>query len=408
MDRKPRKELIAGIKDFLRDIEEPYDHREWEHFQRHRNAKRRKPVPLFVKLAGIAASLFLMVYASVRFLPFFERVGQNEQAIPVQHPPSSDSRDSTTKDTAVIEPAPSALDVEHDDQKDEDISVKRLSPALPTEAASEREALDSVIPTTTRAVPLTPDSLRISHVTKKTEIQAVPLSKAWSLHRSSLHGKPNKSLHISLPNLWPPAGSRGDLSGISVGFNLNPALSNKGFSLGGGVSARIPLSDRISTEIGLTYTTMKVGRDRAADITDTVSTQLVGMRNTVGMVMLPVSLNYAISEHFTASLGVAPFTVVRDRRTDILESYHWIRGDVASGDTSLRLVSERSELKRPDSLYQNNTYLGFIQLSGYVHPPFLRRYNAVIAPYIGVPIGRLRNDQYRWLHGGVSFRIYLR
>lgn len=77
-------------------------------------------------------------------------------------------------------------------------------------------------------------------------------------------------------------------------------------------------------------------------------------------------------------------------------------------DSIGRMVSERTSQIRPDTLYKGNTYLGFIQVSGQYSPPFLRKYNLTVAPFISVPIGKLRKDEYQWLHGGVSFRIYFR
>src|SRR5690606_21294207 len=63
-----------------------YDRSEWEHFQQHRNGKRRKPIPLFVKLAGIAATLVVVVYASVRVLPLLDRADDVGEQIPSEVP----------------------------------------------------------------------------------------------------------------------------------------------------------------------------------------------------------------------------------------------------------------------------------------------------------------------------------
>lgn len=173
------------------------------------------------------------------------------------------------------------------------------------------------------------------------------------------------------------------------------------------ITARLPLSDRLSAEIGVSYEHLKVGEDKEADPADTVSLQVVGVRHAVGMVSVPVSLNYAISENFAASLGLVPFRVVRDQRTDILQRNRWVSG-ASSGDTAGRLIVERARMKQADSVYMGNTYFGFIRLSGQYTPPILPRRNLVLAPFVAVPVGRLRNDEYHWLHGGVSIRFYLR
>src|SRR3546814_5403598 len=130
--------------------------------------------------------------------------------------------------------------------------------------------------------------------------------------------------------------------------------------------------------MGVSYISLRVGTEREVDKTDTVSLQTVGIRNSVGMVAMPVSLNYAISESFSASFGLMPFRVVRDQRTDIHQSYRWVSDGVLSGDTTGRLVGERTRAKRADSLYMGNTYLGFIRVSGQYSPPLLKKRNVFI------------------------------
>lgn len=385
MDKKPKRELIAGIKDFLKDFEEPYDHREWKNFQRLRKRKQRKPIPLVVKLAGIAASLFLMVYASVRFLPFFEEANETTGQ-------ASDSRPVPERPTPLqeMEPGEEVSPIAEPSQRDIGHAIQEYH--IRTDSITE-----AVV-----------DSVRIEPAVNKVDIQSISLARTLDGHRKPLHSSSHKPLVGSLPNLRPGVGNRVNLGDIKIGVNINPVFAAKGFSVGGGLSAQIPLSSRISAEIGASYSNIIVGTDLDIDVPSMEGDYMVGTRNAVGMVAVPVALNYSVTEHFSASLGLVPFRVVRDQRTDIFQSYRWVIGDISSGDTTRRLVSERRETRQPDSLYKNNSYLGFIQLSGYFSPPFLNRYNTVIAPYIGIPVGGLGDDRYRWLHGGVSLRVYLR
>src|SRR3546814_12982574 len=96
-------------------------------------------------------------------------------------------------------------------------------------------------------------------------------------------------MRLSFPGVGRLVSGRMDLGDITVGFNVTPAFTNKSFSLGGGVSARIPLSGRLSAEVGVSYMSLRVGTDREVDKTDTVSLQTVGIRNSVGMVATPRS-----------------------------------------------------------------------------------------------------------------------
>ncbi|GGG87659.1 hypothetical protein GCM10007415_21870 [Parapedobacter pyrenivorans] len=390
MDKRPKKELINGIKDFLKDFEEPYDHGEWKRFQRQRKNRQRKPIPLFIKLAGVAASLFLMVYASVRFLPFFDRKDEIGGKVPKAVPYCIGDREQQTKDTASVGAIPPLVD--GDDQMREMPEAIMPAQRLP-DFNRELQTQPSSVTANTTGIML--DSIPKAQAIKNVGLQAGHFGADLPRHGDPAQTKPARSNWINLRD-------------TRIGFNINPAFTNKGFSFGGGIAAQIPLFSRISTEIGVSYTNLRVGVDMAPDMTDTVRRQLIGIRHSVGMVAIPVSLNFLVTKNFSASLGLVPFRVVRDQRTDILQSFRWVKGDVLSGDTTSHLVGERTTSKRSDSLYMGKTYLGFVHIAGQLSPPILKRYNMVITPFVAIPLEGLSKEKYRWLHGGVSFRIYLR
>ena len=405
MDKRPRKELIDGIRDFFRDFEEPYDHTEWEQFQRLRKSKQRKPVPLFIKLAGVAASLVLMAYASVRLLPFFDGLYETGGKASKERPYRLEGKEQQAKDTLTVDSlAPSVDDGDHLHEKPDGLVPSNRLPRVRREEKARPVSVVAPVSNTG----LIPDSIAPAQAIKKPALQNIPLAADLGGHRNLPQTEPARPVRMNFHNRWPLSGNWRVLGGSRIGFNINPAFTNKGLSLGGGVSAQIPLSSRISTEIGVSYTNLRIGANMPLDMADTVSTQLIGIRHSVGMVAIPISLHYPIAKNLSATVGLTPFKVVRDQRTDILQSYRWVAGDVLSGDTAGRLVGERTTLQRADSLYKGKTYLGFIRVSGQFSPPLLKRYNAVIAPFVAIPVGRLRDDEYRWLHGGVSLRIYLR
>lgn len=407
MDKRPRKELIDGIRDFLKDFEEPYDRREWEHFQRHRKSRHRKSIPLFVKLAGIAASLFLMVYASVRFLPFFEGADEAGKNVPKIAPHPSKETEQQNLDTLTVDSITPAADHTNKEYPGAPMGLIRANRLPDSPWGRESDIPTAVAPGSSNLS--RSDSAAIGRGINKALLPAISrIIMDLDGQKKPLRRKPNKSMRMDFPNLRPSVGNRTGFGDMRIGFNVNPAFTDKGFSFGGGLSAQIPVTRRISTEIGVNYTNITVGTDMEADMTDTLSLQTVGIRNSVGMVAIPVSLNYAVTESFTASLGLVPFRVVRDQRTDILQSNMWAAGGGLTADTTRRLAGERTRSRRADSLYMGNAYWGFVQVSGQFSPPFLKKHHAVIAPFVAIPIGRLRDDEYRWLHGGVSFRIYLR
>lgn len=393
MDKRSRKELIDGIRDSLRDYREPYDRSEWEHFQQRRKNRHRKPIPLFIKLAGVAASLFLMVYASVRFLPFSEADDAVNKTIPKEVPrplaeEEQEAVDTLTADSIVPTDTPKISETAR--VPEAQIGIDQPSGLIPGEETNIHGAYNGG---------------KI----------AAPIENVETLAHSIAIGRPLKagslqtaSLRVHFPNLEAWVGNRMSANNINIGFNVTPAFTNKGFSFTGGLSAQFPLSRKVAAEIGVSYMNLKVGKDMKADRTDTVGLQTVGIRYSVGMVAIPVSLNYAFTENFSGTLGLVPFWVMKDQRTDIHQSYRWVSGDMLSGDTTRRLVGERTRSQRDDSLYTGNTYLGFVQVSGRYSPPFLKKRNMVIAPFVAVPVGRLRDDEYRWTHAGVSIRLYLR
>lgn len=392
MDKKPKKELIEGIRDFLKDIEEPYDRREWEHFQQQRKSKKRHPIPLFIKLIGAAASLCLVVYASVKIGSFFERKQTTETKViqQIPHPPSN-KEERQTKDTLILDS--NILEINHVEKLDRKIPKVLRSAALPPNV--KRERLPEILMKDLSA------SSKLSISDSKAKEKQILKNKKSFLATSK------KSKRLKLPTFKPLFGENTNISNINVGINVNPAFTNKGFSFGAGLSTKIPLSTRISAELGANYSRIAVGTAIEPDLTDTTHIQTIGIRHTVGMISVPVSLNYAISESFSFSLGVTPFKAITDRRKETQQWYRWETANASTGDSTRLWVGERREFQYADSTYKNNSYLGFVQLSGRISPPFLKKFNTVVEPYIAVPIGKLHNDPYKWTNGGVSLRIYL-
>lgn len=412
MDKRGKKELITGIKDFLRDFEEPYNHGEWKRFERYRKKNKRKPIPLFLKLAGIAASLFVMVYASVKYLPLIVMDGQQE--VPEVRPPGETpapeaDTDSIKVDTAFIDPLSvvPALPVRGTERN---ILPSELAVAMDENTDAVREGQPIAALPARGAAPVGNDRIAAPHIVSG--IEPVNLVRPGGrIRRSPVRKKSSggiklPGLNLSGLNLGLKGMHLLDVENIRFGANVSPAFTDKGVAFGGGISARFPITDRIAAEIGISYSRMKVGHDRTVDKMNTVATQLAGTRDITNMVSIPVSLAYSFSESFAASVGLTPFRAVNGRRIDILQTNRWVSGGNSPRDSVGRILSERREVGRPDTVYRGNTYWGFIQLSGYYSPTFLRRYNLVVAPYIGIPIGGLRNDRNRWLHGGVSLRFY--
>ncbi|MBL1408007.1 hypothetical protein [Sphingobacterium faecale] len=229
----------------------------------------------------------------------------------------------------------------------------------------------------------------------------IPFPEDIQERKMPFFGASEKSKRLKFPNLRPLIGNSADISKINVGLNVNSAFSSKGFSFGDGLSAKIPLSTWLSGELRASYSRLTVGEEIEAD------TMHIRIRHTVGMISVPVLLNYTVSENFSVSLGVTPSKVITERRRETLQFYQWEPVSTSSADSTRRLVSERRESSYEDSVYKNNTYLGFARLSGRLSPSFLKKFNVVIEPYIAFPIGTLHSDQYNWTHGGVSLRGYL-
>lgn len=403
MDKRPRKELIDSMREKLRNFEEPYDRSEWEYFKQHRNKKHKKPVPLFVKLAGIAAALVVVVYASVQVLPLFDRSDVAGKHIlkdrqPTQPHMGNEQADSQSVDS-VIKPV--------NEETPESITIVTVH----AEVARDRKQilLDEMRSTAVQPHTITFDDVEATAPSDR--ILTNPRSAgAGIIHRKMKRSPlgPRRSLQIDLAGIAGWVGSWPDVSGVDVGGNITPLFTNKGFSIGGGVSARLPLSNRLKAEIGVSYLNLKVGQDNKVNPADTITSQLASVRHSVGMVALPLSLNYAISENVSASLGLTPFRVIRDQRTEILQRNKWVTNDFSPGDSTRgRMVTERTRLQRPDSVYMGNSYLGFVKLSAQYNPPILRRRNLVLEPFVAMPVGKLREDEHRWLNGGVSIRFYL-
>lgn len=402
MDKRPRKELIDSMREKLRNFEEPYDPSEWAYFKKYRRRKCKKPIPLFVRLAGIAAALVVVVYASVQVLPLLDRSDEaGERSVKDSLRTPSDLRkeqavppavDSITEPVIEAIPQSSALaPVRRETVADK----KPVLAAKPGEMAMRPQAIslgDGVEEASSDGILATPRSVMadIIHQSVKTSPRG-----------------PRRGLRINLSGIAAWRGGWPDAGRVDVGGHVTPLLTNRGFSVGLGASARLPLSNRLQAEIGVSYLNMKVGQDNELDPADTLTSPLAGVRHAVGMVALPLSLNYAISENVSISFGLTPFRVVRDQRTDVLQRNRWISGGLSPGDSTRgRMVAERTRSRWADSLYRGNTYVGFVKLSARYNPPILRRRNLVLEPFVAIPVGKLRDDEHRWLNGGVSIRFY--
>lgn len=409
MDNRPKKELIDGIKEALKGYEETYDRREWKNFQRQRVRNRHRPIALFLKLSGIAASLFLVVYASVKYLPFFDTAEDSIPTVPTEtlnpeRPNVPQTLDTGTVDLIVPLVDHTVQNGINKEQLQEPVRTLRKVEILERPIGASVDRLEVSVGNLLSIA----DSVRIDTLPRAVPKSTSTLIGNHTGNKETLKTKSRRTKRFHFPKigpLWNIGLSQWD---IAVGFNVTPVYTGQGFGLGGGVSAHMPLSHRLSTEIGINYMNLKVGFDRKADMRDTISMQVVGVEHAVGMVALPIKLNYAISENLSASVGITPLRVVRDQRTDILQSYKWVSGNMSSADSTGRLLGETTRMRRPDSLYMGNTYWGFIELSGRYSPPILQKRNVVLAPFISFPIGRLRNDENRWFHGGMSIRYYLR
>lgn len=319
MDKRPRKELIDSMREKLRNFEEPYNRSEWEYFKQHRNERRKKPVPLFVKLAGIAAALVVVVYASVHVLPLLDRseeAGKQSVKDSLRTPSDLGNEQAVSQAVdSITEPVFEAA------------TQSRAPAQVRKETVTDKKP---VLTDSTGEMALRPQAIPLGDGVEKAAIGRILANPqvvgAGIIHqnmKTSPRG-PRRALHINLSGIKEWLGSWPDAGGVDVGGNITPLFTNKGFSVGGGVSARLLLSNRLKAEIGVSYLNVKVGQDNKVNPADTITSQLASVRHSVGMVALPLSLNYAISENVSASLGLTPFRVIRDQRTELLQRNKWV------------------------------------------------------------------------------------
>ena len=412
MDKKPKKELVDGIRDFLKDLEEPYDSKEWKRFERHRKARKRRIIPPFIKLTAAAVCIGFMVYASVRILPFLNSSKTRNKPVTTgtsKPDVGNNQRPVNTSPVDTLESVMQPPDVPQTSaaQQTNRRSPLRASPRLPAFSnSSSANAPEEVLGPS--------DSIDPQWQAHKAPFQPLVLPPVFGRSKMWLPAMVGRASNLQLPAgvmLSGKARGQGDRHNdgqIQAGVLVDLGFSDKGLYYGGGGFVHLPLMGRLSLEAGVTYGRITVGSDSTADRSDTLSLQQVGIRHALGKIAVPLSLHYQFSAGFSASVGIAPFMVLSDRRTDMYQSYKWVpsSGNPPSNGSPGRIVSNRRNVHYADTAYKKDVYVGFVRLSAQVSPPFLRAHNLSVAPYIAIPVGPLKQDKYTWVNGGVSLRMY--
>lgn len=519
MGKNPKKELIDDIRDFLLDFEESYDDKEWRKFQEYRQVKPKKTIPLYIKLAGIAVSLILVVYASVKISTFLNSTKQTEQSTPNE----KQVKDSTAQDStetkqieyhqfgdSLIEQSLPLPPSDADKLMERKIEINKTLLQLKKQIAhltsmgpadNDSEIKDALRNLENQIAAFTLENPRpklANDLTNKGHggIQLVGQAQENSrtinstdeyrqqrvkdrkiiierLSSSSLYYAPRKgsdlifstfpyvdgrsltydAIHLrktmkdnfstNISDKEKPKGRKPNsanslqfhsfkklfdqdisLRYLRPGISFNTGFTPKGLSMGAGVSVQIPLTDRISTEIGGSYAHIKGETDLKTDydiltgpygitrpqISGLIAVENIGIgvKHNLGIISLPISVNYQFSRSFSSSLTLKPFKVIGERRTDIAKENTWEPLPSSFGTSKRLLSSEIREIKQSSTDYKNNTYWGFIEASTSISPPFLNKYNTVIAPYLAIPVGKLNKDQYNWINGGLSLKFYFR
>src|SRR3546814_412501 len=208
MDKRPRKELIDGLRDSLRNFEERYDRSEWEHFQRPN--KRRNTVPLFVKLAGIAASLFLMVYAAVLVLPILDRPDDTGKDIQKEVPRSLGKTEQSPIDTLAVDTVTQGI-----------VPSTQETTGFPDPMSAEEAIIHEETGSRKGVAPIEnagsmPNSMALERPLKAVPLQTVHLANEFGGNRQRLPPKAESSMPLSFTGVGRLVSSRMELGEITV------------------------------------------------------------------------------------------------------------------------------------------------------------------------------------------------
>ena len=416
--RKDDGELIAHIKQSLKNHQELYQIGAWEKFNAQQQHKKR-PIFWLSRISGAAAILAICF----SLIWFTTNNPQNEQLVK-ENTPKSDAVKGFDSQTLATENTKSkALNakITSTESRDEVIFVKEKTPLITQTAVN----LDNIFISTPITPAVTSEKTDNEQVIANVEEKSKPNILDFLVEETQKNEVKQGKLALNKrQRKW------------DMGLILAPSFGNtRELNMGYGLSMSYNFSNRLSLTSGIAYNKMNASKNLPTNIGR--SSIILGNTKSLEMINeeitgidIPLELKYHINKNVYANLGISGFAVLNQNRSNTFVEEVVIKspsnvtsssGGAAgsnggiSSNSSLEgqkgqfanayIVNQRTTERASATAIEAVNYIGFYNFSFGYTKIIYKNHALSIEPFVKLPIRVVTQDNLRLIGTGVRLRV---
>jgi hypothetical protein len=217
-------------------------------------------------------------------------------------------------------------------------------------------------------------------------------------------GKSYDELVNSRKNRSDAVAKNSEEKNLSYALVVQPGIGNQKMNYSTGVQVSYKVSQRISINSGVGYSSLNATASGSVASTRRGSVQNVNL--ALSGVEVPLAVQYKTDKGFYVAAGVMGMSVVNNRL-----DYNYVTQSVAAttmldkSNASYSALSVVSENKTEESKEKVGNYLGFYIFSAGKKQPIGKKNNINFGPFLRVPFGAVSSEKIRLLQGGISLGL---
>ncbi|MBC7615247.1 MAG: hypothetical protein H7202_04200 [Pedobacter sp.] len=416
--RKNDGELIAHIKQSLKNHQELYQIGAWEKFNAQQQHKKR-PIFWLSRISGAAAILAICF----SLIWFTTNNPKNEQVVK-ENTPKNDAVKGFDSQTLATENTKSkALNakITSTESQDEVIFVKEKTPLITQTAVN----LDNISISTPITPAVTSEKTDNQQVIANVEEKSKPNILDFLVEETQKNEVKQGKLALNKrQRKW------------DMGLILAPSFGNtRELNMGYGLSMSYNFSNRLSLTSGIAYNKMNASKNLPTNIGR--SSIILGNTKSLEMINeeitgidIPLELKYHINKNVYANLGISGFAVLNQNRSNTFVEEVVIKspsnvtsssGGAAgsnggiSSNSSLEdqkgqfanayIVNQRTTERASATAIETVNYIGFYNFSFGYTKKIYKNHALSIEPFVKLPIRVVTQDNLRLIGTGVRLRV---
>jgi hypothetical protein len=424
---KNEDKFFTGIEDTLHAYEDAYVPGSWEAFQQKRKGNR---MGMLLRLSSAAAVLLLLSYVAFQFYaksPVPVQLVQHKKDVqqPQANPSSSPVQQTLphVKESTEINPQNNDLIVGSKTAKQVAPAIATAKPNYTDNSNYKKETFNSPVivkpdstiiatnklpvktndvvnpvqnPVTqndavTKPLPdVAPDKVIANNDTRKTT------GAAKSVYDSLVNSKSSKTVAA--------ADKKTTDKNISYSIMVQPSVGNQKFNIGTGVEVSYKITDKISINSGIAYSSLNATSSGSANGARLGQVQNANLQ--VSGFEVPIGVQYKTTSGFYVSAGVMGMSVTNN---SLAYSY------IGQSAVTMAMVDKQglsysgltavTENKVEESKEKVANYLGFYILSAGKKKAIGKKNNVSFGPFLRVPFGAVSSEKIRLVQGGIHLGL---